>query len=61
MPKEKKSTKKKEDIWDQIVASITEANKEEVVNELEKIIKLLEERNNVELLNNFKTVLQKIK
>jgi hypothetical protein len=61
MAKEKKSTEKKEDIWDQMVANVTEENKEAVIEELEMVIKMLEERDDNNLLVNFKAVLKKIK
>lgn len=56
MPKEKK-----EEIWDQMVANVTEDNKESVIEELEMVIKMLEERGETDLLPKFKAVLKKIK
>ena len=52
----------KPDVWDQIVSSATENNKESIVKEIEDVIQILEKRNEEkELLTKFKAVLKKIK
>jgi hypothetical protein len=56
MPKENK-----EEIWDQMVANVTEENKKDIVEELEMVIGLLEARDDKDLLPKFKAVLKKIK
>lgn len=52
---------KKEDVWDRMVSDVTDENKEAVIEELEMVIKMLEERDDQDLLANFKAVLKKIK
>jgi hypothetical protein len=63
MAKEKKAktSEKAEPIWDQIVESVTEENKKDVVEELEKVIGFLENGGDQDLLIKFKATLKKIK
>jgi hypothetical protein len=64
MAKQKKTTAKAEEvnneIWDRMVSNVTNENKEDVLKELELVIRLLSEKGDKDLLPKFQEVLEKI-
>lgn len=52
---------KKNDIWDSMISSVTDKNRNEILEELNKIIEHLESRGEKNLLPKFKNVVEKIK